>query len=140
MRKFLLFTLALAANCVMADDSVYINVNAGLNTNNNQGAYNANVGYMLNKYIGIEGGYTEADANYWDGAVKGVLPLLPILDVYAKVGMSYIAASGVSNGAILYGVGVDFPILPYFQINVEDYAISNYSSQNFLMAGLQFKF
>lgn len=138
MKKILYFCFILSSS-VFADSGVYINVNAGANTNVPQIAYNANAGYMFNRYLGLEGGYTEANSNYWDAAVKGVLPI-PFIDVYGKLGMSYVANQGYSSGAVMYGVGVAIPIFPMFQVNVEDYAISDASTQNFLMAGLQFKF
>lgn len=132
--------LLLAAIAITANAEVYINVNAGADTSIPQVAYNANAGYMFNKYLGLEGGYTGvANNSYWDGAVKGVLPI-PFIDVYGKLGLSYQSDLGYSSGALLYGAGISIPIFPMFQINVEDYVMSNQNPQNFLMAGLQFKF
>jgi len=142
MRKLISIILAAAAGVAYADDNggVYINANAGVNTGSNyQFAYNANAGYMFNRYFGVEGGFTGASTSYWDAAIKGVLPI-PIVDIYGRLGMSYVNNYGSTSGAVLYGAGVAFPILPYIHINVEDYAISNANTQNFLMAGLEVKF
>ena len=137
MKKLWLILTSLA--CV-ANAEVYVNVDAGADTSIPQIAYNANAGYMFNKYFGLEGGYTGvSDTSYWDAAVKGVLPI-PFIDIYGKLGMSYQSDLGYSSGALLYGAGVSIPIFPMFQINVEDYIMSNQNPQNFLMAGLQFKF
>ncbi|AUR52663.1 hypothetical protein [Aquella oligotrophica] len=141
MRKLISIILAATAGIAYADDAgVYINANAGINTGSNyQFAYNANAGYMFNRYLGVEAGFTGASTSYWDAAIKGVLPI-PIVDIYGRLGMSYVNNYGSTSGAVLYGVGVAFPILPYIRINIEDYAISNASTQNFLMGGLEVKF
>lgn len=139
MRNKLILLSALFAVCSVFADGIYANANMGADTSSADVAYNANVGYMMNNYFGLEAGYTGANTNYWDLAVKGVLPI-PVVDIYGKLGMSYVTTSGFNSGAVLYGVGVSIPIFPMFQLNVEDYAISNAATQNFLMAGLQFTF
>jgi len=141
MRRILLLASLLCTLNAFADNSgVYINANAGVNTASNyQFAYNANAGYMFNTYLGVEGGFTGSNSSYWDVAVKGVLPI-PIVDIYGKLGMAYVNNYSSTSGGVLYGAGIAFPILPYVRINIEDYAISNANTQNFLMGGLQVKF
>lgn len=140
MRKKLITLCAIVVSGTsFADSGIYANANVGADTNSGDVAYNANAGYMLNSYFGLEAGYTGANTNYWDLALKGVLPI-PVVDIYGKLGMSYVATSGFNAGAVMYGAGISIPIFPMLQINVEDYAISNATTQNFLMAGLQIKF
>jgi hypothetical protein len=142
MKKLLVLLMLCAASVTYASTDVYINANAGTSTVDSYDlAYNANAGYMFNDYFAIEGGYTwNQGNNFWDAAVKGILPI-PIVDIYGKAGWAFVDGDNYNNtGALLYGVGIAFPIFPYFKINVEDYAISSYNTQNFVMAGLQFNF
>lgn len=143
MKKILLAILAMViSTSIFASTDVYVNANAGVSTGYDySGAYNANVGYMFNDYFAIEGGYTwNQGNNFWDGAIKGILPI-PFIDIYGKAGWAFIDGNSYSNnGGVLYGVGVGIPIFPMFKISIEDYAISSDNTQNFLMAGLQFNF
>jgi len=140
MKKILALVMALSAISAYAG-SPYVDANVGVMTNNSDLALNLDAGYMFNKYLGLEGGYTGSN-NYslFDGVAKGVLPL-GIVDLYGKIGMGFSTWSGSStNTGLLYGVGVAFPIAPMFQLHIEDYAISGNGNPNFLMFGGQFTF
>jgi hypothetical protein len=138
MKKILLTLLVSICATSFADTDVYINANIGLNTDDSTTvAYNANVGYMLNNYFGIEGGYTWNNTNYWDAAIKAVLPI-PLIELYGKAGLTYIDSGAYNAGGFLYGIGIGIPVFPTVKINIEDYAISSVNTQNFVMLGLQF--
>lgn len=133
--KLLLLTLPV----VSFASGIYGNVGAGVNTTTSTAAYNVNAGYMFNDYIGVEGGYTKYGANYWDVAAKAVLPI-PVVDIYGKLGMAVENNDYSNSGALMYGAGVSLPILPHLRVSVEDYVLTNYATQNFVMAGLQLSF
>lgn len=143
MKKILLASICACISVTsIASTDFYAGLNAGVSTvPNYNGAYNANAGYMLGDYLGLEGGYTwNQENNFWDAAVKVVLPI-PIVDIYGKVGYAFIDGTQFNaDSGILYGAGIGIPILPYFRLNIEDYAISSLTTQNFVMAGLQFNF
>ena len=61
---------------------------------------NTNIGYLFNQYFAIEGGLTYLRNNGYNGwnqnpyyigniAVKGILPLNNIFDLFGKAGLSY---------------------------------------------------
>lgn len=140
MKKILAILTAVSAVNAYAG-SPYVDANIGVMTNNSDLALNLDAGYMFNKFLGLEGGFTGSNGyTLYDGAAKGVLPL-GIIDLYGKIGMGVSSWSGGSSQTgLLYGAGVAFPIAPMFQLHIEDYAMSGNGNPNFLMFGGQFTF
>ncbi|MBP9769744.1 MAG: hypothetical protein KBD32_09230, partial [Burkholderiales bacterium] len=62
MKKILALVMALSAISAYAG-SPYVDANVGVMTNNSDLALNLDAGYMFNKYLGLEGGYTGSN-NY----------------------------------------------------------------------------
>jgi opacity protein-like surface antigen len=170
MKKLL--ALLLAASCVSAAyaENVYVDANVGVNTSWSTLGLNADVGYMFNKYVGLEGGFTYSPGyNYnwgangtwsssyymFDGAVKGVLPLSNLIDLYGKLGLAFNNYSNSWNGCNGYGCGgpaysgsnvgllvaggVQFNLSRQWSVHVEDYT-STGPNPNFLMFGGQYNF
>lgn len=136
----LLFTAVTTSNAIA---QTYVDANIGLDTGNNNIAFSGNVGYMFSRYIGLEGGIA-ATNNYflYDGAVKGVLPLGGIVDLYAKAGVGINNYNGIfsnSSVGLYYGGGVAFNVAHNWELHVEDFTVSG-PNPNLLMFGAQYKF
>ena len=133
-----------AANNSYGDSHpVYVDINSGVNTSNNNLGLNANVGYLFNRYYAVEAGLTGSD-NYflYDVAAKGILPLGSIVNLYGKLGVGVNNYSGTNSPTtigILYGAGVGFNIAHNWEIHVEDDTVTG-ANPNFLMFGGQYKF
>ena len=150
MKKILgiiLFSVTVASyatnNSYGGTDSVYVDANIGINTSNNNLGLNANVGYLFNRYYGVEAGLTGSD-NYfmYDAAVKGVLPLSNLVNLYGKLGAgvnNYSGTNSPTTVGLLYGAGVGFNIAHNWELHVEDYTVTG-ANPNFLMFGGQYKF
>lgn len=168
MKKIL--TIILSSMCfTAAAGDVYIDANVGVNTSWSTLGLNADVGYMFSKYVGLEGGFTyspgynynwgpstwSSDYYMFDGAVKGVLPLSSLIDLYGKLGIAFNNYSASWNGCpgyscggpaysgsnvgLLMAGGVQFNLSRQWSLHVEDYA-STGPNPNFLMFGGQFNF
>lgn len=181
MKKIILALLGvIAVTTVFADDMssvnnpVYIDANAGIMNSigtgtNTSFATNLNVGYMFNQYLGVEGGgfYSPVNTNNsgfslnyysFDGAVKGVLPLSNVFDLYGKLGLAYntfdasASAGGFSvsstqnSWGALMGVGAQFNISHQWSLHIEDDYIAQFNAPtgidnpNLVLAGAEFKF
>lgn len=162
------FSAAFADNNDVSTNPVYVDVNAGMMNSISSGAStsfatNLNVGYMFNKYWGVEGGgiyspiRNASPDNYYslDGAIKGVLPLSNIFDLYGKLGLAYnmfgVSWFGSPNNqqnswGALIGVGAQFNINSQWALHLEDDYISQFSqpsginNPNLVLAGVEFKF
>lgn len=168
MKKIL--AVLLSGICLSAvAGNAYVDANIGMNTSWSTLGLNADVGYMFNKYVGLEGGFTyspgynytwgpnswSSDYYMFDGAVKGVLPLTDMVALYGKLGLAfnnYSASWGGcpgyscggpaysgSNVGLLMAGGVQFNLSRQWSLHVEDYA-STGPNPNFLMFGGQFNF
>ncbi|RTK99416.1 MAG: hypothetical protein EKK57_09615 [Proteobacteria bacterium] len=138
MKKISCLILGLLASSVYAN--VYVDGNVGIATSSNNLAISLDGGYMVNQFLGLEGGYTGTSGySVWDGAVKGVLPIGGVVDLYGKLGLGIPTCDGCNTG-LLYGAGVGFHIAPSWQLHVEDYAVSGAGNPNFLMFGAHFAF
>jgi OOP family OmpA-OmpF porin len=90
---------------------------------------NINGGYLFNRYVGAELGYTyyggNVDLSMGNIAVKGVLPLNDQFNLFAKVGSGYIGSNKGDNGnssdhwAGVYGAGVGYALTPSLDLNVQ---------------------
>lgn len=142
MKKILTILLA-SLSIGIASAQTYVDANVGLDTGNSNIAFSGDVGYMFSRYLGLEGGVSATD-NYflYDGAVKGVLPLSGVVDLYGKLGVGINNYSGLfSNSSVVlyYGGGVAFNIARDWQIHVEDFTVSG-ANPNLLMFGGQYSF
>ena len=143
MKKFLVFFLTLGSLSSYAADPVYLDGSIGINTGDSTLGVNTNFGYMFDRYFAVEAGFTGGN-NYfmYDGAVKGILPLNNIVDLYGKLGVGINNYNGLfsnSSVGLLYGGGIAFHIAPKWQLHVEDYTVSG-ANPNFLMFGGQYNF
>lgn len=169
MKKILLLLMCIST-IPAATAAAYIDANIGANTSWNSLGLNADAGYMFNKYLGLEGGLTYSpgysynwgpgysyNTSYWmfDGAVKGVLPLSNIFELYGKLGLAlnnytttWNGCNGISCGGpnysgsnigILVAGGAQFNLTRQWSLHVEDYT-STGPNPNFLMFGGQFNF
>ena len=147
--RVLLIVVALTIVNVHADP-VYIDANLGDNTTSNSMAYSGDVGYLFNRYFGLEGGVTFSgssnvtDSNFYlfDAAAKGILPLSSIVDLYGKLGVGMCNDCGNGSGAnlgVLFGGGVQFNLNKNWSLHLEDYTVTG-PSPNFIMFGGEFKF
>jgi hypothetical protein len=132
-----------ADNSYSSNNPVYVDANVGVNTSSNDLGLNANIGYLFNNYYGIEGGITGSN-NYfmYDAAVKGVLPLGDVINLYGKLGIgvnNYSGTNSPNQVGLLYGAGVGFNVSRNWELHVEDYTVSG-ANPNFLMFGGQYKF
>ena len=164
-----LIAILLAGTCISAyAENVYVDANIGVNTSWNALGLNADVGYMFNKYVGLEGGFTyspgynytwgpagswSSDYYMFDGAVKGVLPLTNVIALYGKLGLALNNYSSSWNGCpgcgspsysgsnvgLLVAGGVQFNISRAWSLHVEDYT-STGPNPNFFMFGGQYNF
>lgn len=167
MKKILLALLCVSSVSSFAESPVYIDANIGLNTSWSSTALNADVGYMFNRYFGIEGGLTYSSGynynygpyswstNYWmlDGAVKGVLPLSDVFALYGKLGLglnnytsSWSGCPGCgspsysgSNLGVFVGVGGQFNLSRDWSLHLEDYTTTG-ANPNMFMFGAQYNF
>ncbi len=161
-----LLSLAVTANA----DPVYVDANIGLNTSWSSLGLNADAGYMFNKYLGAEGGFTYSpgysynwgpnysySSSYWmfDVAAKGVLPLTNVFSLYGKLGLAFNNYSGSWGGCNGWGCSgpgytgsnVGLLIAGGAQFNISrqwslhlEDYTSTGSNPNFLMFGAQFNF
>ncbi len=141
--KKILVALSMLALIGVASAQTYVDANVGLDTGNSNIAFSGDVGYMFSRYLGLEGGISATD-NYflYDGAVKGVLPLSSVVDLYGKLGVGINNYSGMfsnSSVGLYYGGGVAFNLSPSWQIHIEDFTVSG-ANPNLLMFGGQFNF
>jgi opacity protein-like surface antigen len=162
-----LVALAAISNIAIAaapGDPIYVDANIGLNTSWNTLGLNADVGYMFNRYVGVEGGLTYSpgysynsgpysySSSYYmlDAAVKGVLPLSQVFSIYGKLGLGYNNYSSWDNPApapayygsnvgILIGAGAEFNLTKNWSLQVEDYTVTG-PNPNFLMFGGKYRF
>lgn len=167
MKKTLMALICASSVSAFAASPVYVDANIGLNTSWSALAINGDVGYMFNKYFGIEGGLTYSpgysynygygswSTNYWllDGAVKGVLPLSDVFALYGKLGLglnnyssSWSGCSGCGSPAysgtnlgILFGVGGQFTLSREWTLHLEDYTTTG-PNPNMFMFGAQYNF
>lgn len=167
MRKILLVLAIAGANVTAyADGPVYIDAGIGLNTSWSSLAYNANLGVLVNKYLGVEGGLTYSSGytyNYsgltynsdyfmYDVAVKGILPLTQEFALYGKLGAgfnNYSSWNGCNgcggpsysgtNTGLLYGAGAKLTLSRSWSLHLEDYTVTG-SNPNLLMFGGEFNF
>lgn len=167
MKKILV--VLLGSICITAGaENVYVDANIGMNTSWSAVGLSADVGYMFNRYVGLEGGFTYSpgysynwgggsswSSSYYmfDGAVKGVLPLSNMIDLYGKLGLAFNNYSSSWNGCsgcggptyygsnvgLLMAGGVQFNLSRQWSLHVEDYT-STGPNPNFLMFGGQFNF
>lgn len=127
----------------IANAQTYVDADIGLDTASNNIAFSGNAGYMFSRYIGLEGGVA-ATNNYflYDGAIKGVLPLGGIVDIYGKLGIGINNYSGMfsnSSVGLYYGGGLAFNVAHDWQLHVEDFTVSG-PNPNLLMFGAQYSF
>ncbi|MBX9866166.1 MAG: outer membrane beta-barrel protein [Burkholderiales bacterium] len=162
MKKILFAILAISSGLSFAvDNPVYLDANIGVNTTYGAGlATGANIGYLFNPNLGLEGGITYGASNgsnwnsgnsyyMYDAAVKGILPLGDTFALYGKLGIAYnyyASCNGCSNGfnngsntGLLYGVGAQFNLSKSWSLHLEDYSVSG-NNPNMLVAGGEFKF
>lgn len=138
MKKLIAIVLSVASIASYAQ--VYVDGDVGLNTSNNSFALSVDGGYMFNQFLGAEGGLTGSSGyTVIDGAVKGVLPIGGVLDLYGKLGLGVPTCSSCDTG-LYYGAGVGFHVAPSWQLHIEDYTVSGAGNPNFLMFGANFKF
>lgn len=167
MKKLLLSCLILGSSSVYAAGNTYVDGNIGVNTSWSTLALNADVGYMFNKYVGLEGGFTYSpgysqswynasySSDYWmfDGAVKGVLPLSNIVSLYGKLGIAFNnytsswsgncpgcnASYTGSDVGLLVGGGAQFNLSRDWSLHLEDYT-STGGNPNMFVFGAQYNF
>lgn len=173
MKKLKLITslIALSTPFAFADSfidssnsNVYVDANVGLNTSWNTLGLSADVGYMFNRYLGVEGGLTYSpgysynngstsyNSSYWmvDAAAKGVLPLTQLFSLYGKLGLGINEYSGWSgngpspsysgsNVGVLLGIGAQFNISRQWSLHLEDTTVTG-PNPNMLMFGGEYKF
>lgn len=155
--KKVLSLITLLATTAYANNSVYVDVNAGVNTTYTGLGLNVNAGYLFNPYFAVEGGFTFAPSspnwnsgnNYYmvDAAAKGILPLGNVFSLYGKLGIAYNTYASCCGGAYynngssfvpLIGVGGQFKLSNDWSLHVEDYASIN--NPNMLMFGAEYKY
>lgn len=157
MKKILVLVLSAVSICSFAaGNTTYVDANIGVNTSASSLALNADVGYMLNQYLGLEGGLTYSPnggswgangVDYWmfDGAVKGVLPLSNMFALYGKLGIAFNTYSsscgGCSNSdvGLLIGAGAQFNLSNKWSLHLEDYT-STGGNPNMFVFGGQYNF
>jgi len=163
MKKLLGVVISLIfINSSYSADPVYIDANLGVNTSYSGAiALGLNGGYLLNNYLGIEGGATLTAAanpnsmsnggNYYlfDAAIKGILPLGSVFSLYGKLGLGYSlydncvgctsSPSTSSNLGLYYGAGAGFNLSNNWSLHLEDYAVTG-NNPNMLMFGTEYHF
>lgn len=167
--KKLLAVLLISGSVSAFAGNAYIDADVGVNTSWSTLGLGIDAGYMFSKYVGLEGGFTyspgynynwaygtySSDYYMFDGAVKGVLPLSNVVDLYGKLGIAFNNYSASWNGCgaygcggpaysgsnvgVLFGGGAQFNLSRQWSLHVEDYT-STGSNPNFLMFGGQFNF
>lgn len=164
--KLLAGLMAIAATYSFAENGsgTYIDANVGLNTSWDSLGLSADAGYMFNRYIGVEGGFTYSpgysynsgpysySSSYYmfDAAAKGVLPLSQVFSLYGKLGVGINNYSSWSNPApapayygsnvgVLLGAGAQFNLSKQWSLHLEDYTVTG-PNPNFLMFGGEFRF
>lgn len=168
--KKILLLVAGISSISTASAAAYIDANLGVNTSWSSLGLNADAGYMFNKYVGAEGGFTYSpgysynwgpgytyNSSYWmfDAAVKGVLPLTSMFSLYGKLGLAFNNYTGAWNGCSGYNCSgpyysnsnVGLLIAGGAQFNISrqwSLHVEDYTSTgpnpNFLMFGGQFNF
>lgn len=127
------------------------------------------LGYDLNRYFAVEGGYTyffnKAEINSNAGAnttktsaidlmLKSKLPVVDSFDLYAKVGGNYLmskpdAGDKVNNFNVAYGAGADYYVTSNVIVNLEWLRFNGKAKMsdakyqpntNAFMVGLRYKF
>lgn len=102
MKKILAMLLIGGSVSAFAGNA-YIDADVGVNTSWSELGLGVDAGYMFNKYVGLEGGFTYSpgssynygwgsySSNYYmlDGAVKGVLPLTEQFSLFGKLGIAF---------------------------------------------------
>lgn len=157
MKKLLLTLIVSGATLAFADaNPMYVQLQAGASFSPNfnsgtdgAGAVRADIGYMFNKYVGLEGGFTgttnpantsAANSNqnisngnipsalqFYDVSVKGVLPLGELFDLHGQIGGAYVSGGGNGAGGNnadikgLLAAGIGFNVSKQFTITVNDY-------------------
>lgn len=169
--KKLLLTLLSGLSVMSATANIigpYADANIGINTSWSTLGLNANAGYMFNKYLGVEGGFTYSpgysynwgsgtySTSYFmfDAAAKGVLQLNNEFALFGKLGLgfnnynSWDGCSGYncsgpsyygSNVGLLFGIGGQYSISKNLALQLQDYTVTG-SNPNFFMFGVQYKF
>lgn len=112
-------------------------------------AYKGFVGYSINQYLAVEGGYANfgkpkakvsgtgwsgensQEESAWFGAAKGTLPINEQLNLFAKLGVTYNKVTGKWNATgesssasksraeMLYGVGAEYNLTKQVGIRLE---------------------
>lgn len=184
MKKILGAILGLASFAAFAgnaDNSVYLTGNIGMNTSysSSTGASNgtvgqsggyflgANFGVNVNRYLGLEVGYTNAWINYGgatpagssvpfgvaqygltDFAVRGTIPLGETFDLYGRIGIAGYdnnpsgTAISVQNLGALYGMGAEWNLSKQWALSLEYWGATGstaFSSGN-VQGGVKFGF
>lgn len=172
MKKILGAILGLASFAAFAsnaDNAVYIDANIGMNTSyssgtgasngtvNQSGGYflGGNFGVNVNRYLGLEVGYTNAWVNYGGGsgqygtiqygltdfAVRGTIPLGEVFDLYGRIGIAGYdnspngAAMSVNNLGALYGMGAEWNLSKQWALSLEYWGATG--SQAFQSGNIQ---
>jgi hypothetical protein len=87
---------------------------------------NANAGYKINDYFGIEAGYALfskikcKDSNYFfDAALKGILPFDSGFSVFGKAGMAEAHSVDTYKPAVYLGIGLGYDFTPKLEGTVQ---------------------
>lgn len=184
MKKILGALLGLASFAVFAApaaEPVYITGNIGMNTSyssstgssngtvGQSGGYfiGGNFGVNLNRYLGVEVGYTNAWINYGgnvpsgssvpfgvaqygltDLAVRGTIPLGEAFSLYGRLGLAGYdnnpsgSAISVQNLGVLYGMGTEWNLSKQWALTAEYWGATGstaFSSGN-IQGGFKFSF
>ncbi len=187
MKKILGAILGLASFAAFAsnaDNSVYVDANIGMNTSyssssssgggtvGQSGGYflGGNFGVNVNRYLGLEVGYTNAWVNYGgnaapnstpptqqygtiqygltDFAVRGTIPLGEVFDLYGRLGVAGYdntpngTAISVNNLGVLYGMGAEWNLSKQWALTAEYWGATGSTafSSGNIQGGVKFGF